>query len=659
MHIIHVIILLLVIPSIMLPTSYVSNSASTVSLSDELQRIERVYAKDLSSHIFHSISLHQYKQFIIKLTENGSREVGSEANEYSRKWIANKLVELSNGRIEVEIIGKYMSVVGRLPGYLPNSTPCIMVGGHYDSVAGAPGANDDGTGVATVLELARVMSGYEWPLDIYFCTWNAEEVGLLGSRETANIFADRGLDILPYYNIDMLLVEDPEAPPDERVLMVYEDAKYWALLSRAMSNNYGINLIHPFPSNEFFGWSRSDHASFLQAGYEQVLFAFESGFSRDNAYHQPSDTYDNELYNYTVAIETVKAIGASMAFTMAREYGQPTNVTFQGAVSTESTRQYYFPMTTETELHVTGTWSGGGLNYSLYAPSGLLVEFKRFTKSSLSTQTIMSTTVNEAGIFTLRIEPSESSSTDDDDDITSTCLAYEPSKYIGFELDASYDTDIDHDGILDKDQFWFDVALFKIDTDGDSISDGLEIILGTSPEDSDTDLDGLPDNWEIDGGTNPCIADADEDDDNDGLTNVDEYIHGTKPHDNDTDADTLPDGYEVTHGLNPLLNDTSGDFDSDGLSNLFEFSIGTSPSDNDTDHDEIPDGWEIAHLLNPLIDDADLDPDGDTISNLDEYALGLDPQTPDSRVDFALLIGIPVVIIAVLAMSLFIKRRQA
>ena len=654
----YVMIFLLVIPCTILSASYISNSNSTVSFTHDSQGIKRVYAEDLSSEIFHLISLNLYRQFIIKLTENGSREVGSEANEYSRRWIADTLVELSNGRIEVEILGKYKNVIGRLPGYIPDSAPCIMVGGHYDTVPGAPGANDDGTGIATILELARIMSRYEWPLDIYFCAWNAEEVGLLGSAESAEILAGRGLNILLYYNIDMLLVEDPAAPPDERVLMAYNAAKYWALLSKAMSNNYGLNLIHPIHSSEFSAWTRSDHASFLEAGYQQVLFAFESGSSRDTAYHQPTDTYDNELYNYTVAIETVKAIGASMAFTMAKEYGQPTKVNVQGAVLAGGSRNFYFPVTTDTEFHITGTWIGGGLNFTLYSPLGSLVEFAHFTNSAFNPEPILNTTTEEVGIYKLVIESLSSRAKDKDDDITTCCLAYEPMEYTGFTLEATYDSDINQDDILDRHQFWFNVELFSIDTDNDGLSDGLEIIYGTSVEDRDTDDDGIPDNWEIENGTNPLVADAENDEDNDGVMNEDEYIHGTLPFDNDTDDDTLPDGYEVTYGLNPLENDTTEDLDSDGLTNIFEFTIGTNPNNNDTDSDLMPDGWEYNYSLDPLINDASLDPDEDTILNIDEYRLGLDPHYPDSLFDPILLLFIPITAIGIAIVFLIIRRRM-
>ena len=59
----------------------------------------------------------------------------------------------------------------------------ILVGAHHDSVEGAPGANDDASGTATVLELARVFANAPTDTDIRFVTFGAEENGLLGSYE--------------------------------------------------------------------------------------------------------------------------------------------------------------------------------------------------------------------------------------------------------------------------------------------------------------------------------------------------------------------------------------------------------------------------------------------------------------------------------------------
>jgi hypothetical protein len=100
-----------------------------------------------------------------------------------------------------------------------------------------------------------------------------------------------------YYNVDMLLVQNPAVPIDERVLMVYNsessttyhNGRYWAELARMMSNNLGLNLIKPLSSSHFPFWMQSDHYSFIREGYDRAMFAFETGWAIDDAYHQPTE----------------------------------------------------------------------------------------------------------------------------------------------------------------------------------------------------------------------------------------------------------------------------------------------------------------------------------------------------------------------------------
>ena len=78
----------------------------------------------------------------------------------------------------------------------------LMVGAHLDSVLAGPGINDNGTGVAAVLELARVLKARAPGLAVRFAFWGAEEFGLIGSRAyTSGV--DRG-PIVGYLNFDML-----------------------------------------------------------------------------------------------------------------------------------------------------------------------------------------------------------------------------------------------------------------------------------------------------------------------------------------------------------------------------------------------------------------------------------------------------------------------
>jgi Zn-dependent M28 family amino/carboxypeptidase len=95
------------------------------------------------------------------------------------------------------------SVVAELPGSEPGRV--VMIGAHLDSVIDGPGVNDDGSGVAAVLELARAVAGATPAATIRFAFWAAEEPGLRGSsRYVEGLGPDERAGLAAYLNADMI-----------------------------------------------------------------------------------------------------------------------------------------------------------------------------------------------------------------------------------------------------------------------------------------------------------------------------------------------------------------------------------------------------------------------------------------------------------------------
>jgi hypothetical protein len=108
-----------------------------------------------------------------------------------------------------------VNVVATLPGKQPESKDRIyVVSGHYDScvcsqsvldaTSAAPGANDDASGTAAVMEMARVMSKYEFDATLVFMTVAAEEQGLLGAAHWAEMAKQKSLNIAGMITNDII-----------------------------------------------------------------------------------------------------------------------------------------------------------------------------------------------------------------------------------------------------------------------------------------------------------------------------------------------------------------------------------------------------------------------------------------------------------------------
>ena len=151
----------------------------------------------------------------------------------------------------------------------------ILVGGHHDSVPGSPGANDNGSGSANVLELARAFAADGLDDGLCFATFGAEESGLNGSRALAALWDSTGE--LPRFMINF----DVTGRGD-----LVELIGVGALVERGLSIAKGMGI--PARAATLSPNTGSDHQSFA-ARNVPVLF-FTSGDFRE--IHSPDDVLD-------------------------------------------------------------------------------------------------------------------------------------------------------------------------------------------------------------------------------------------------------------------------------------------------------------------------------------------------------------------------------
>jgi aminopeptidase YwaD len=175
------------------------------------------------------------------------------------------------------------NVIAYLPGV---SQPRLLLGGHYDSVSGSPGANDNASGTAVVLETARQLANKPLGQQVWFVAFDGEEDGLHGSKAFVDSVQPRFLSSLTaMFNFDMVGIND-------RLLIGGSDL----LRSRVRQLNAMAKVN-----------GRSDHASFAAKNVPVVFFYRGS----DPNYHSPNDRIANpKLLNDTVqtALKTAEQV---------------------------------------------------------------------------------------------------------------------------------------------------------------------------------------------------------------------------------------------------------------------------------------------------------------------------------------------------------------
>lgn len=151
--------------------------------------------------------------------------------------------------------------------------PIIIVGGHYDSVEAGPGANDNASGTAAALEVARALAE-ETRAEVRYVAFGAEEIGLVGSRTYVSGLSEeeRGRVRL-MVNLDMVGVGD-------RLLVGGSEELAGRLVQ--LAKDQGIEQVGSFREG---GRQGSDHASFLAAGMPAVFLHW----SDDPRYHTAED----------------------------------------------------------------------------------------------------------------------------------------------------------------------------------------------------------------------------------------------------------------------------------------------------------------------------------------------------------------------------------
>ena len=240
-------------------------------------------------------------------------------------WLYDRMVSYG---IEVEFeaftAGSYTlrNVIGRHPGTV-NPDQVVIIGAHYDSTSNmpwtdAPGADDNASGVAAVLEAARLMSGYEFEKTVEFIAFSGEEQGRLGSKHNAALAAHARKDIVAMINLDMIgywpASSDMELDIGKNVA-----STDIAATTELAALTYASIPVHNWPDT---GVCFDDHVSYWEQGFNAIILmdCYEAhanpGGSGESTphYHKTSDTIETlDLAQTTEAVRAAVSATALLA----------------------------------------------------------------------------------------------------------------------------------------------------------------------------------------------------------------------------------------------------------------------------------------------------------------------------------------------------------
>jgi hypothetical protein len=166
----------------------------------------------------------------------------------------------------------------------------IIICGHYDSITDvpmlrAPGADDNASGVAAVMEAARLTVGTDLDRTVRYICFAAEEVGLVGSNYYASLAMTEGADIVAVLDFDM--IGYVSSPPGDLDFVCDEQSEWLVDFAR----DCGLNYVPGFVTRKHLDptYIYSDHAPFWWAGYP-AFYALDDKPIVSPYYHTTGDT---------------------------------------------------------------------------------------------------------------------------------------------------------------------------------------------------------------------------------------------------------------------------------------------------------------------------------------------------------------------------------
>jgi Peptidase family M28 len=281
----------------------------------------------------------------------------------------------------------------------------IVIGAHYDSISidvnsgsvPAPGANDNATGVAALLELARILTQRQHRATILFVAFSAEEIGRIGSKRFVEEYI-RGIDVRVMINLDIIgSSTGPNGASAGQTIRAFSEEPNNSA-SRQFARGFGLLVNQYMPQARVFveatvdrAGRYSDHMSFNEIGIPAVRFI--ETLEDPNRNHTDRDLLDDIQPAYlTMSTQMVLAVVTSLAD--GPRY--PRNISLR--VNPSGTRTLIWEPVADAAEYIVAVRAPGQTEFSgSFRTTNISVEWEKFTPEFYEAIAIAG--VNNGGII--------------------------------------------------------------------------------------------------------------------------------------------------------------------------------------------------------------------------------------------------------------------
>lgn len=274
------------------------------------------------------------------------RTLNSPGHGMVMNYCARRLAELGF-KVELDSYGTGVNVIGRIEGK-DNPGEAVIISAHYDSRnAGCPGADDNASGVAGVLETARVLARARYNRTLIVALWDEEEKGLktrkglVGSRSYAGRARLGGSEIVLAVVYEMIGYRSSEPGsqrfpsrwktyfPDEMkkvaanknrgdfiCLTVREEEQAYSEIFTGYANSIGLSSLTLKINSRLINihdFRRSDHAAFWENGYPALLISDTTNYRNFNYHCHFGRQDDVSRLDTAFTRDTIKATVATLS----------------------------------------------------------------------------------------------------------------------------------------------------------------------------------------------------------------------------------------------------------------------------------------------------------------------------------------------------------